>query len=751
MRRRGLEGAVTVFLTFVLFLVLSLVLVSLESARQQATATMVRMNLAQALESTLGHYYAPLYDEYGIYGLYEDTPENLARGYADASANPTENLPVGYMGNEESGYSYAYEITELALTSATRLTDGGGTLCKRQMTEVGVYCGVEALAQELLAAVNLLESTEATLGILEEKMAVEEKLSEIDELLLKLMPVLDGVSTEEDGVIFDKGGKIVITNTYVKQLVPGAITQDAVLINNMEFYRQLQPHYVNGNKYIEDILYLANSMNAENATEITGRMLELQAQLQAVTLGALINLQPAIEYVTKIQTIQQKVRPLVESYEKLLLGVDDLLENDVKNMLSDSLADMKNYVGMESDAAGYDFGGMLLTLQNNQIILQEMQELFVIPLANVGAREWCEAYRDMQVLFEDYSLENLYIDYEYVRKATTAEESLWALIRGFILDELSEGLFPESVIFSSRDVWNESLPSDMMSGAERDLFLTANLEDTEMSWDLIRQFFGEDGLQKLLDYLADGVEAMAEKLLLIVYMEEHFSCYTDNANKGALRYEQEYLIFGHKFDKSNVEAAALGILGLRVAMNVVHTFTDPAKNAQATECATTLLGAVGMPFLISLCKYIVLFVWGVQNAQVETAAILQGKEVPFLVSTKSCQVAFGEVFTMGKDTRLEKAKNYSERGTGALDYEHYLLLFMLLCNEDTLTARAMDVIQCNLRLYYDPEFELRKCYFGFGVLLRAEVPALYTTVSFGGYAPQRNVKYEISMEDAVSY
>ncbi len=746
--RRRLDGSITVFLSFVLFLVLSLVLVSLESARRQVAAAVLQVSLTQALESTLGEYYAPLYDQFDIFALYGVAPESRVEEYLKATALPTSNLPSGYTGETKSGYSYEYELAEVTLSKTTRLIDGGGALCKKQMVEAGLYGGVEALAEELLDAVGLLESSDATLSVLEEKLQVEEQLSRIDELLLQLMPHLDGVATGEKGVLFLSDGTIQTTSTFAKQLVPGDATQEAVLMNNGAFYRKLQSRYLNGNACIDELL--RTIAGTESAEDKLPKLQGQQARLRAVVAGTLSSISEAQKVLSEISAIQKTVAPMVDSFESLVGTLSGLLDAEMQQTLKEGIDRMRGYVGKESSGIEYDFEEMSNRLESNRKILMQMQTRFVPAMEGITLSDWRIAYEAMQTDFRDYSLEGLQLDYQYIKAATATEGSLAETIRDFVLDGMTSGLFPSDAVLSTRSIYGSMLPSDTMAGEESDLYVLEDWDDgTVVGWTLIKEVFGGGGLRRMLDALADGAEALAEKLLLLAYIEEHFACYQDVPDRGALFYQKEYLAFGSLYDKSNVESAALSIFGIRVLMNLIHTFTSAEKTLEATECATAILGSFGLPFLVAAGTYVILFVWALQNAGVETAALLQGRKVPFVVTGASFAVDFAEVFALGKEARLRKAAAYN--AISGLEYRHYLTLFLLFCDEDTLTARAMDMIQCDMRLYYDPEFDFVKCIYGFGIQATASLPAQYTTVSFGQFAPQSKRTHALSARGAVSY
>ena len=60
------QASITVTMTLVLFMVISLLLVTLEHAYVTAGRTLALEAFDRSLESVLGQYYAPLYAEYGL-------------------------------------------------------------------------------------------------------------------------------------------------------------------------------------------------------------------------------------------------------------------------------------------------------------------------------------------------------------------------------------------------------------------------------------------------------------------------------------------------------------------------------------------------------------------------------------------------------------------------------------------------------------------------------------------------------------
>ena len=131
------DGAVTVLMTFVTVLILSLILVSLESARQQGAVAILRMNVQTAAESVLGEYYAPLFDDYGLYGLYDVDVAEEIQSYLETSGRPEKEIAGSHPRESKSCYSYAYDVSEVALSRTVSLLHGGAVICRNQMIEEG--------------------------------------------------------------------------------------------------------------------------------------------------------------------------------------------------------------------------------------------------------------------------------------------------------------------------------------------------------------------------------------------------------------------------------------------------------------------------------------------------------------------------------------------------------------------------------------------------------------------------------------
>ena len=243
---------------------------------------------------------------------------------------------------------------------------------------------------------------------------------------------------------------------------------------------------------------------------------------------------------------------------------------------------------------------------------------------------------------------------------------------------------------------------------------------------------------EVTEWIVKEGEELTERVLFLSYLAEHFSNYIEQAEQeSALLYEQEYLLCGDTKDSSNLYEVVGRILLVRMIFNLVHVMSDAEKSGLAGEVAMGLLGATGLPILVSIMKFLILFVWATEAALVETAALLQGKKLVVIPTRNRFPVSFSELLLMSGERIQQKAEALSEQGGFSLGYSEYLMLFLLLQKEEVQIMRALDLIQENLGLE-EAGFRVGQqvCYFS----VQAEylLPELFTSLPLlkrrtGGY------------------
>lgn len=731
MRRRRVSGSITVFFSLILFLLVSLVLVSVESARQQSAASILQMNTSVAMASLGGRYYAPLFDKYSIYGLYGEDMEGSLRELLAASANPTAHLPEGYTGDRRSGYSFTLDQIDVSIGKKISLLDAEGELLRRQMVSAGAVYGVEHLLQELLEALGILKQEEKGLQLLEEKAALEEKTTAMEQLILRLMPVLDGVPTNATGILCDGEGRITPESSFVKKMTLSEPTRESVGIDSFSVYVYLQPAYRN----LTDMLALVTEAYREAAADSDSLIAAAAVNAQLNTLLSLLmatsgKTQEAIKLVDKLRAVQDEIPALLSRYEAMLSEAGDVLSEEWKASLSESIQRMRQYLG--NGKGQYDFNQMYQRLSANYTMLLEARKHIMQCLYGGEEVDWEAELRLCEEALSDYSVKELVMHYAGMKRGTDVKNTFFQAVKNLLVEGLTSGII-EAEGLSTRSIRTGlTLPSQTLYLGAADVF-SIELPDAATDvgestlWKLIRGM----KLSKISELLCADLEQMIEKLMLVSYGTSVFSSHADSGEEDVLLYQVEYLLYGKRSDADNYRRAALSILGVRLALNLAHTFTDPEKKAMALVTSAEIFGST-LPFLTSAGQYLILLAWGLQNAKLETVEILKGKKVPFLVTKETFQVRYDEVVTMGKQTRFERAEAYKGASGPAPTYNTYLLMFLLFSKEEAIVYHAADLMQAHICTYEDAGFRMTACYGGVTASVQARLQPKYVNIPMVG-------------------
>lgn len=205
--------------------------------------------------------------------------------------------------------------------------------------------------------------------------------------------------------------------------------------------------------------------------------------------------------------------------------------------------------------------------------------------------------------------------------------------------------------------------------------------------------------------------------MLLKYMEKYFSTAIEPVGKMGKRldYEWEYLACGGGNDKENLEQVINRMVLMRTVINTGILFASASKRETAYAAALAVVGFTGLEPLVRLTQTLFIILWGMSEALVDTAGILQERHVPLIKAEKDLVVKFTDLFVMGRKYIMNQVKKLPHVGKNDFTYEHYLMLF-LLGNGSTVTCqRMMDLMEWNIRDNYLKGFSLGKCVESFQV------------------------------------
>lgn len=187
-----------------------------------------------------------------------------------------------------------------------------------------------------------------------------------------------------------------------------------------------------------------------------------------------------------------------------------------------------------------------------------------------------------------------------------------------------------------------------------------------------------------------GQETLLERFLFQEYLLRYMGHYGKEDEKDALRYQIEYLIAGNGNDSDNLRNVANRLCLLREAANAMYLVTDQVKMEEIRMAAALACSLLAVPELTPLLEGVIVLGWAYAESIYDVKSLLAGGRIPLIKDSNSWHYGLGAALQ-------GELKEEAEGGQG-LSYEDYLRLFMLMTNLDTLTGRAMDMVEADIRM-----------------------------------------------------
>lgn len=479
--------------------------------------------------------------------------------------------------------------------------------------------------------------------------------------------------------------------------------------------------------------------------------------LYALCSNVKTELAEVISIIEKVGKKQAETRALVEGYESLVESVAPILTDEIKNGLEDSLDLMKAYVGLDNRKADViDFDGILLTAGADSELMSQIDEkLFIMPSERnyTTIMAMYDAIGGIGGKFRDFKYDKFVFDYSGI-KEHIVENELEAEFEKNVSKGYMSLFLDDSSVISNEKLVTELLPSlwfetggDRAADADK---LTKGAGD-KSGKELLSGTDEESGITEIGELFENGTDALGTKLMSAMYMLDHFKSFSEYSSVGdtVLNYELEYILSGCESDSANLSAAATKILLLRMLVSTIYTMTDKDLKMQAEAVAMATMGFTGLPFLVTIVKYLILFLWATAQAVIETSAILRGKKVPVITSSESFCLSLPEL-AIFPTLISKKAEEFAESEL-YLDYNNYIFVLLLLQGGRKQASRAMDLIQENIRYRYDDDFLLNNAIVGFSASAEFSALPRFTSV-LAEKAEDNGVRlYRYNVTDTVCY
>lgn len=188
------------------------------------------------------------------------------------------------------------------------------------------------------------------------------------------------------------------------------------------------------------------------------------------------------------------------------------------------------------------------------------------------------------------------------------------------------------------------------------------------------------------------LDKATEDYLFWEYLMEKCGSYNQRKEKSVLKYQVEYLLFGHPADLDNLEAVAEKILHIREAVNFMYLISNAKKMEEADGLAWLVSLVLFSPEIKDAVKSTIVFAWCYAESVKDVRILLDGNKVPVLKSDQTWNTPLSKLLMF---TSFLDEYEIDKEG---VRYEDYLRFFLSLNSETEILYRFMDLCEMDIRI-----------------------------------------------------
>ena len=758
-------GSVTVFFSLIFTLLLSFSLTFYQMAAEAARGSFEYAAAKLAVESFFAAYHYPLYEMYHIFGREIDGVQ-----YGETGEDFMERLVMADLQEMTAAKSGTLSLLRrdgavVDVQDVTYVTDEAGTVFFNEAVAYMKYESVSSFFRLFEEQQKEAEKVDARLEFMEQKTEVDRAYAELEEEFICLIKYIDGIDLEK----YEKylGGRKIdfLEPYYVKYFCVYEEKEARIYFKREDIFAAYWKHHVNPFDSIEEMQclleewYFSNykALEKENQIyQITEQIEELLSRIEQEKQEdlkteeekeqeeeikkQLLQLkkekneleQDKEEWKEQVRTIRnmlvkkqnsflKQCRNVLKSCEqtneilermnaKLVLAKEkraslqqvlakqEVLEEDEIVMWQEELQEYDCY----EKEGSYDLEQMKQTIKKNTEILSVLlQKTFTKETDYMTVEQCIQLWREQ---ITAYTFKGLVLEYGNLEAAQMSLAETTQTVSEQLSETILDLLLVKEV--SDATLQEESLPSKE--------YLEYKQETTDLS--SLLQF---EQIQRLLQLLQSqsGVgmaEVLSSSILFQAYLKEYFNSYLTQTNQEntALQYELEYMLAGEESDLQNLTEVVLQMIMMRMALHFSSILTNVEKRELAEQAAMALAGITGMPALKYVATTVFLFIWSLEEALVDVAALLAGKNLPVYPGPNGGCILFSELLLFTKAMIKNKVECIQNVGGVLTDYTDYLHLLLFIKENAVVCYRAMDLIQSNLRYNGMTDFKMNQCIYG---------------------------------------
>ncbi|QNU65688.1 hypothetical protein EHE19_012255 [Ruminiclostridium herbifermentans] len=675
MNLKNNRGAITVFISIVLSAILLVVGVFTDAARINLAHSHILRANKTAISSILACYNNQLKDEYGLFGVFQDS-DTILESY---EYYLSKNLNI----YDKKDFLYDFNIEQVNIIEQYNLENR--TLFEKQIIEFMKYRAPYELADDLLTKINGMKSISSSSIVCKRMFETDKKASEVGELQSFLEAKTKQIS--EMGItskIKDMKESLLIQNVKYQEYIEK--------INSFQRLLSFETDNKKKEELSESIRSLRNELNiiVNIKQDIKNSILEVLNYYKNLNVEAiekandisvkkqnLLNvIQEELDY---LKNTEDGIKEIQSCYENDLLNIKKLINEDNCEEIIGSLNNNIIKCMSISTKANYDEASFLSELDS----ISESNIKYLFDKAK-PAKSDDEDNRDgiekamqnaLSAKGDGNVIKSNLLEQLPSRKAKTGEEP--------DIDK-SDSMYLSMDSSISKYLDTLSTEESTVSNSSSNSIWINNFKDiSKIASQVIEDI-----------YINEYIMGIFKHGVPLLKCEEDSAAYNLRSEDKTKRdgyfdnFEVEYIINGNEKEETNSLLLKSEILAIRLVANAIHIYTDSLKMSRITTLAASL-SAWNAGLSTPLIQTMILFSWAMAESIYDLEQLNKGEEIQLIKTNEQWVTDISGALN-------KKTDNHIKNNSLSLNYHDYLKIFLLLIDKDKKIARIQDLIQLNM-------------------------------------------------------
>lgn len=709
---RNKKGSVTVAVLLSMMLIVTLSCAALSAAFASSARTEVKMAVRLAEESALAKYEKTLYDRFGIL-VRKDSPGVEA------------TLRMVMEDNLEG--STHTSLASVDIEKRLRMTDENGKYFAKEVIEYQKAGIAPELLELLLGDEEEQKKRTNAAQVANELVACEDAFAEAAGALLKLLPLVEGIKADENGIERKTGRPVPVNDYCVKSLVNGEVTMMSTGITSSAVFQTVTGQAGTYVDALDCSSVCVDILSSDDPSVWKEEYILASDVLREAAISASEKCAEALKVTEEVQNLTARAQEKAENARSFLESKKDDLDLEVYEQMAEDLAELTGGSDGDEELEQVEEPGLCDCLEMQRQLRWQQGVLARIRTYSDGLKypeskeeisqqlsflhgfqEACSSIDNMRLTF-NYSG----IDFTKTGDGLSTFKKIFEELKSGVTGLVLDGKPVSERKLSVSDLADEYCNEETKSEAEKS-YATGS---SSGNFDAAREN------QETI------VEAATEKALFNEYLCHFFNCYpagdeageaasgagkstsesgegVDGDSDGLLCYQLEFVLQGKKSDRENLNQTIMELSLIREGTNLVYLILNPAKREEALSLSVKLLGFSGNPVVIKAGQYLILSIWAYAEAIYDLRGLYNGKKICPVKTGANWHLQLSQIANPDYGTE-------SEDEAGGVGYMTYLRGLILTRSEKKRNYRTMSLMEQYMIREGKESFRMRNYLYGF--------------------------------------